>query len=171
MADTRLAQGQDSNQHSDHPELPLTRPDNRNIRFSVDPREVNLGQLITLFQRNAFWAQTRTEADMAKAVAASHPVVTVWDGERQMGFARATSDGVFRAVIWDVVIDQDYRNQGLGRKLVETLISHPDLMAVERVYLFTTHQKHFYERIGFSENATTTMVLQGRSLEFVIPPA
>ncbi|MEN9223792.1 MAG: GNAT family N-acetyltransferase, partial [Thermostichus sp. BF3_bins_97] len=121
-------------------------------------------QLIPLFNRNAFWARNRQREQMEQAIAHSHPVVSVWDGARLIGFGRATSDGVYRAVIWDIVVDHDYRRQGIGRKLVETLISHPHLQLVERVYLFTTHQQGFYERIGFVENTSTTLVLHGRSL-------
>jgi N-acetylglutamate synthase-like GNAT family acetyltransferase len=93
------------------------------------------------------------------AIANSNPVVTVWDGDRLIGFARATSDGVYRAGIWDVVVDPDYQGVGLGRKLVETVLSHPMVSKVERIYLTTTHQQSFYERIGFERNETTTMVL------------
>lgn len=145
------------------------RPDNRHIRFSVDATEVDFDQLLELFHRNAFWARGRDRAALETAVARSFPIVTVWDRETLIGFARATSDGVYRAVIWDVVIDSHYRKQGLGQKLVETLISHPDLQQVERIYLFTTHQKGFYERIGFTANTSTTMVLMGRSLELMLP--
>jgi hypothetical protein len=42
---------------------------------------------------------------------------------------------------------------------------------VERIYLFTTHQRGFYERIGFVENPSTTLVLHGRPLEFLVPAA
>lgn len=145
------------------------RPDNRHIRFSIDPAEVDFDQLIDLFDRDAFWARDRARSELETAVARSFPVVTVWDGQTLIGFARATSDGAYRAVIWDVVVDSNYRKQGLGQKLVETLISHPDLQGVERVYLFTTHQKGFYERIGFTANASTTMVLMGKSLELLLP--
>ena len=146
-----------------------SRPDNRRIRFSVDAAEVDLDQLLDLFQQNAFWAADRTREDLARAIALSHPVVTVWDGDLQIGFARATSDGVYRAVLWDVVVDSSYRKQGLGRKLVETTISHPDMQRVERIYLFTTYQQDFYRRIGFAENTSTTMVLMGQTLEFLAP--
>lgn len=149
--------------------IPHQPVDNRNIRFSLDRAELDLDQLIPLFNRNAFWAQNRQRQQMEQAIAHSHPVVSVWDGERLIGFGRATSDGVYRAVIWDIVVDHDYRRQGIGRKLVETLISHPHLQSVERVYLFTTHQQGFYERIGFVENTSTTLVLHGRSLEFLTP--
>ena len=102
---------------------------------------------------------------LAVAIANSDPVVTVWDGERTIGFARATSDGIYRATIWDVLIHPDYQGTGLGRKLVETVLSHPKMCRVERIYLMTTHQQSFYERIGFEVNASTTMVLPNQQID------
>ncbi len=118
-----------------------------------------------LFQTAAFWAQNRSPQAMATAIAHSYPIVTAWDGEALIGFARATSDGVFRATIWDVVIDPAYQGGGLGRKMVETLVSHPHMSRVERVYLMTTYQQGFYQRIGFEENPSTTMVLYNTQVE------
>ena len=143
--------------------------DNRGIRFSLNKDEVQVETLIDLFNRNAFWAQDRDPVDFQRALDHSFPVVSVWDDRRMIGFGRATSDGVYRAVIWDIVVDGDYRKRGLGRKLVETLIAHPHVQGVERVYLFTTHQQGFYERIGFVENKSTTLVLMGKALEFLTP--
>ncbi|MBD2464278.1 GNAT family N-acetyltransferase [Oscillatoria sp. FACHB-1407] len=122
-------------------------------------RSIDLEQLQHLFKAAAFWACNRRIEDLEVAIAHSKPVVTVWDGDRLIGFARATSDGVFRATIWDVVIHPDYQGAGLGRKMVETVLMHPHVNRVERVYLMTTNQQKFYERIGFEENQTTTMVL------------
>jgi N-acetylglutamate synthase-like GNAT family acetyltransferase len=93
----------------------------------------------------------------------------VWDREKLIGFARATSDGIYRATIWDVAIHPDYQNQGLGSKLVETVLSHPRMCRVERVYLMTTHQQKFYERIGFQTNSTTTMVLYNQDNTSLLP--
>jgi len=118
-----------------------------------------LEQLQHLFDVAAFWAKGRTCADLAVAWANSEPVVTAWDGDRLIGHARAISDGVFRATIWDVVIHPDYQGRGLGRKLVQTVLAHPKLARVERVYLTTTNQREFYEKIGFVPNTSTTMVL------------
>lgn len=129
------------------------------IQFCADKSKVDFVQLQRLFVRAAFWAQERNIEDLQIAIANSNPVVTVWDTERLIGFARANSDGIYRAGIWDVVIDPDYQGVGLGRKLVQTVLSHPLVCKVERVYLTTTHQQSFYERIGFQRNETTTMVL------------
>lgn len=129
------------------------------IQFCVQKSKINLDRLQELFNLTAFWAQNRSIEDLEIAIANSDPVVTVWDKEQIIGFARATSDGIYRATIWDVVIHPEYRGAGLGRKLVETVLAHPRLNRVERVYLMTTQQQSFYQRIGFKENSTTTMVL------------
>lgn len=129
------------------------------IQFCTNKQAVDFKQLLDLLSKTAFWARERNFQDLQTAIANSNPVVTVWDYQCLIGFARATSDGVYRAAIWDVVIDPDYQGMGLGRKLVETVLSHPQVSKVERVYLTTTHQQSFYERIGFEVNGTMTMVL------------
>jgi N-acetylglutamate synthase-like GNAT family acetyltransferase len=139
------------------------------FRYADQFSEADLDQLVSLFQAAAFWAKDRTRKDMAIAVAHSYPTVTAWDGPNLIGFARATSDGVFRATIWDVVISSDYQGSGLGRKLVETLVAHPHMSRVERVYLMTTHQQGFYARIGFEENPSTTMVLYNNAEIEMLP--
>ncbi|MDZ7961035.1 MAG: GNAT family N-acetyltransferase [Aulosira sp. DedQUE10] len=129
------------------------------IQFSDRKSEIDLDQLQQLFNLCAFWARERSIEDLSIAITNSEPVISVCDQNRLVGFARATSDGIYRATIWDVVIHPDYRGTGLGSKLVETVLSHPRMRWVERVYLMTTHQQGFYEKIGFQCNTTTTMVL------------
>ena len=128
----------------------------------------DVSQLQTLLQQATFWAQDRTLEGLKIAIAHSKPVISAWSShetasatsEQQLvGFARATSDGIYRATIWDVVIHSDYRGQGLGGELLQTLLAHPQMNRVERIYLMTTHQQAFYERMGFTQNSTTTMLL------------
>jgi ribosomal protein S18 acetylase RimI-like enzyme len=125
--------------------------------------KINLYKLQELFNLAAFWAKGRSIEDLSIAIANSDPVMTIWDGEKLIGFARATSDGIYRATIWDVVIHPDYRGTGWGRKLVESILTHPRLRKVERVYLMTTNQQEFYEKIGFQCNHSTTMVLYNQT--------
>ncbi|MCC5624424.1 GNAT family N-acetyltransferase [Nostoc sp. CHAB 5715] len=138
------------------------------IQFSERKTEIDLYQLQELLNVSAFWAKGRSIEDLGIAIANSEPVISVCDRNRLIGFARATSDGIYRATIWDVVIHPEYQNSGLGSKLVETVLSHPRMRSVERVYLMTTHQQSFYEKIGFQPNTTTTMVLHNQpNLAFV----
>ncbi len=136
--------------------------DNRHIRFCDRAEQVDLLQLQELLKISAFWAKERTLDTLKIAIANSNPVVTVWDDQLLIGHARAISDVVYRATIWDVVMHPGYRGTGLGRKLVETVLAHPRVSNVERVYLMTTHQQKFYEHIGFELNTSTTLVLQNQ---------
>ena len=145
--------------------------DCRNIQFCTTAvgSVAELVQIQRLFNQTAFWAQDRSLDDVRIAIANSYPTVTAWDGETIIGFARATSDGIYRATIWDVVICPDYQGAGLGRKLVQTLLAHPHMSRVERVYLMTTNEQKFYQRIGFEENQTTTMVLFNQPVTGALP--
>ncbi len=129
------------------------------IRFCDRRADIDLHQLQALLTKSAFWAADRQIEDLKIAVDRSEPVVSAWDEDKLIGFARAISDGVYRATIFDVVVDCDYQRLGLGRKLVETILAHPCMQRVERIYLTTTHQQSFYERLGFVVNSSTTMVL------------
>jgi ribosomal protein S18 acetylase RimI-like enzyme len=130
------------------------------IRICDRHADIDLYQLQALLNKSAFWAVDRHIDDLKIAIDRSEPVVSAWDDLRMVGFARATSDGIYRATIWDVVVDSDYQRRGLGRKLVETVLAHPCMERVERIYLTTTHQQSFYERLGFVVNSSTTMVLK-----------
>lgn len=130
-----------------------------NIYFCLDKSRIKLDSLQELLKLGAFWAKERTREDLKIAIDNSDPVVCVWDEQKLIGFARATSDCIYRATIWDVVVHREYQGAGIGRKLVQTVLAHPRLNRVERVYLMTTHKQSFYQRIGFTENETTTMIL------------
>lgn len=139
------------------------------IQFRDRKSAIDLVQLQALFQAAAFWARDRQPDDLAIAIKHSDPVISAWDGDRLIGFARATSDGVYRATIWDVVVHPEYQGAGLGRKLVQTVLSHPHVSRVERLYLMTTNQQEFYKRIGFETNSTTTMVYFNQPLALPHP--
>ncbi|MEB3291616.1 MAG: GNAT family N-acetyltransferase [Synechococcales bacterium] len=138
--------------------------DCRNVHLQVGWEIACLPQVQTLFNLAAFWARDRSLEDLQLALENSNPVVTAWDHNTMIGFARSNSDGVYRATIWDVVVHPDYQGAGIGRKLVQTILSHPQVSRVERVYLMTTNQQSFYEKIGFESNRTTTMVLHNQPL-------
>lgn len=108
-----------------------------------------LQQLRELFAQNSFWAQSRTCPQLSAMLQGSQAAVSAWRGNQLVGFGRATSDGVFRAVLWDVVVAAPQQGQGLGRRLVAELLRTPAVRRVERVYLMTTNSAGFYRRLGF----------------------
>jgi len=129
------------------------------IVLSTCKQDIDVTALRELFDAGAFWAQGRKETDLQHMLHMSEPVVSAHLDGTLVGFARATGDGVYRAVIWDVVVHPDWQGRSIGRQLVETLLAHPLLADVERVYLMTTFKQGFYEKLGFAKNNSTTMVL------------
>jgi N-acetylglutamate synthase-like GNAT family acetyltransferase len=77
-------------------------------------------------------------------------VVSLWRGKRLVGFGRASSDGIHRAVLWDIVVAGDLQGRGLGRQVVGALLNSPRLRQVERIYLMTTNSAGFYQQLGFN---------------------
>ena len=108
-------------------------------------------KLRRLFQKHAFWAENRSNSDLKRMLAGSTVVVSLWRGKRLVGFGRAHSDGIHRAVLWDIVVAGDLQGKGLGRRVVEALLAAPAIRDVERVYLMTTKSSGFYKQLGFTE--------------------
>ena len=120
-------------------------------------------KLRRLLQKHAFWAQQRNTADLKQMLAGSTVVVSLWRGKRMVGFGRATSDGIHRAVLWDVVVAGDLQGKGLGRQVVEALLAAPEIQQAERVYLMTTNSSGFYQQLGFKSAQPQELLIQNRS--------
>ena len=132
------------------------------VRHGRLPLQLLLGinQVRGLFDAHSFWAQGRSRRTLLRMLLGSCSVVSAWQGGRLVGIGRATSDGVLRAVLWDVVVADAHQGQGLGRRIVQALLTSPPVAASERVYLMTTNSSGFYERLGFSgEHGQQLLVL------------
>ena len=106
-------------------------------------------KLRRLFHKHAFWARKRSDVDLRRMLRGSTVVVSLWRGRRMVGFGRATTDGIYRAVLWDIVVAGDLQGRGLGRQVLEALVDSPSLSKVERLYLMTTNSAGFYHQLGF----------------------
>nr|YP_010903404.1 hypothetical protein REP88_pgp171 [Hypnea cryptica]WCH55857.1 hypothetical protein [Hypnea cryptica] len=70
--------------------------------------------------------------------------------KKLIGFARATSDAVFHATIWDVVIHPDFQGKGLGKILMNQLIAELRYADISTITLFADpHVVSFYHNVGF----------------------
>jgi len=68
-----------------------------------------------------------------------------------VAFGRAMTDGVYHAMIYDVIVDEAWRHQGLGRMLMERMLQHPDIANMAVLHLNTGSDRFaFYEKWGFS---------------------
>lgn len=49
-------------------------------------------------------------------------VVSAWDGDRLVGVGRAITDGHFNVFFPDMLVDPDYRGQGVGHTIVAMML-------------------------------------------------
>ena len=110
-----------------------------------------LSKLQKLLHNNAFWAKSRTTNDLKKCLANSDVVISLWVGKEIVGFGRALTDGVYRGVLWDIVIDQAHQGKGYGKIIVQTLLKTKKIKKTKKIYLMTTNKKFFYSQVGFRE--------------------
>ncbi len=120
-------------------------------------------KLRTLLDKHAFWAHGRSNKKLRALLAGSTVVVSLWQGNRLVGFGRATSDGVYRAVLWDVVVAEDLQGLGLGKQVVQAILDSYSIRNVERVYLMTTKSSDFYQQIGFERVDNQSLLIKKRS--------
>ncbi len=94
-----------------------------------------------LFDRKPF--------DIARAYHGSYAWSFVYRGEELIAAARATSDGVYYATVFDVVVAPHEQGTGVGRLLMESLLAK---LPFDRVFLTSVpDKKGFYAKLGFLE--------------------
>ena len=118
-----------------------------------------LNKLQSLFNQNTFWAKNRSINQLKTMLINSNIIITLWSNSELIGFGRATTDQVYRAVLWDIVISKHVQRIGLGKMIIEALLNDKKIQNVEKVYLMTTNSKDFYTQLGFKVEKNQTLML------------
>ena len=116
-------------------------------------------KLQKLLEDNTFWAKNRTIKDLKKCLANSDVIISLWVGDKIVGFGRALTDGIYRGVLWDIVIDQNYQGKGFGKLIVKSLLSSKKIKNTKKVYLMTTDKKLFYSQLDFKEVTSQNLLI------------
>ena len=77
-----------------------------------------LEKLQVLFNQNTLWAKDRTISQIQTMLSNSNVIITLWSKHNLVGFGRATTDEVYRAVLWDIVVSKEVQRVGLGKVIV-----------------------------------------------------
>jgi GNAT superfamily N-acetyltransferase len=121
----------------------------RRGRFTISTDLARLDvDAIHAYLSRSYWAAGRPRDVVARSLAGSL-CFGLYDGERQVGFARAVTDRATYAYLADVYVLEEYRGQGLGTWLIEAVVSHPDLQGLRRFGLVTSDAHGLYRKFGF----------------------
>jgi ribosomal protein S18 acetylase RimI-like enzyme len=141
---------------------PALNTEEQAITFS-DRNDFDAAQLLHLY-RQAPWAKYRDLEQTRAMLAKTDVVISAWDGTRLVAFGRVLTDYVYRATIWDVIVDRNYQGRKIGTEIVRRILNHPALQQVELFWL-CTRMPGFYERLGFSAKEQTGMVWSRKKSE------
>lgn len=119
--------------------------------ISTDPSLLDV-EVIHGFLREAYWSPGIPRDVVERAIRGSM-AFGVYDGERQVGFARVITDRATYAYIADVFVIESHRGRGLSRWLMECIMEHPDLQDLRRWSLVTRDAHGLYEKFGFARTA------------------
>ena len=114
------------------------------IRITCDQEGVDWQAVCDVVRLAPLWAP---EPEKYRRACERSTLAQAYDGEKLVGVARAVSDGEYCAYICDVTVLPDRQGQGIGKKLVQTLM---DRFPVQTVILFAAPGKEsFYEPFAF----------------------
>ncbi len=116
--------------------------------ISTDPQRLDI-DAIHAFLSRSFWAEGISRELVAKSIANSL-CFGLFDGHSQVGFARVVTDRATFAYLCDVYVLESHRGRGLGKWLIEHVMSHPDLQGLRRFQLVTRDAHSLYARHGFT---------------------
>lgn len=114
------------------------------------------------FYSKEWWTSARTFEDVSHML--THCDLTLFCRDTSgaiIGFARVLSDFTFKAMIFDVIIAEQCRGQGLGQALVERILNHEKLQRVKSFELYCPERLiSFYEKLGFVKGTSTLLSYQ-----------
>jgi GNAT superfamily N-acetyltransferase len=99
----------------------------------------------------AWWSCDRRRAAVARLLAGPSIVFAVEDGDGSLvACLRILSDGVYKAIVFDVIVDEAHRGEGLARRLLDFAFDDPRIRDVEHVELYCRPEHvPLYRRWGF----------------------
>ncbi len=116
--------------------------------ISTDPSKLDV-DAIHRFLSTSYWETEGISREATERSIRGSLCFGIYDGERQVAFARVVSDGATFAYLCDDYVLESHRGQGLGKWLMQSIFSHPSLQHLHR-WVVVTRDTRLYEKFGFA---------------------
>jgi N-acetylglutamate synthase-like GNAT family acetyltransferase len=121
--------------------------------ISTDRSKLDL-DMIHKFLARSYWAAGIPRETVVRSIENSL-CFGVYENANQIGFARVISDFATYAYVADVFILEPYRERGLGKELMASIMAHRDLQGLRRWSLGTRDAQGLYAQFGFKPVVNT----------------
>ena len=116
--------------------------------FSTDKSRLDFEAIYDFLAHRSYWAQNIPREIVQRSID-NALCFGVYEGKKQVGFARLITDYATFAYLGDVFILEDYRGKGLSKKLAAFITGLPELQGLRRWHLVTRDAHGVYEPVGF----------------------
>jgi GNAT superfamily N-acetyltransferase len=122
--------------------------------ISTDKKRLDLAMIHDFLANHSYWAKG-IPLEVVKKSIENALCFGLYHEVTQVGFARVVTDYATLAYLGDVFITVPHRGKGLGKRLIKTIIDHPELQGL-RLWLLGTKDAHgLYGKYGFRKVAET----------------
>ncbi|MTJ83090.1 MAG: GNAT family N-acetyltransferase [Telmatospirillum sp.] len=127
--------------------------------ITTEKDKINLALVHRFLSEQSGWAKGISFATVKRSI--DHSLCfTGLLGNRQIAFARVITDRTTFANLVDVFVLPPYRGQGYGKRLIQAVLSHPDLQGLRRFTLATSDAHGLYARFGFAPPARPDTLME-----------
>lgn len=118
------------------------------IHISTDKALLNLDYIHAYLANDSYWAKNIPRETVQRAINGSI-CFGVYDGNRQIGFARVITDQATFAYLADVFVDPAYRGRGISKRLMRYIMDYDALKGLRSMVLATLDAHGLYTQFGF----------------------
>ena len=120
-----------------------------NFIISTDKGKLNIPYIHHFLSKESYWA-ANIPLHIVKTSIEHSLCFGVYDGEKQIGFARLITDQAVFGYLADVFIDAAYRGRGLSKWLMQIIFELPFIPLLRSFMLGTKDAHKLYEQFGFT---------------------
>jgi N-acetylglutamate synthase-like GNAT family acetyltransferase len=128
--------------------------------ISDDKSRLDLDVIHRYLSEESYWAQGIPHEVVARSIANSLCFGIYEKDGAQVGFARLITDRATYAYLADVFVLASHRGKSLSKRLMETIIAHPELQGLRRWTLATRDAHELYARYGFTAIAKPDRLME-----------
>ncbi|WP_339229534.1 GNAT family N-acetyltransferase [Oceanobacillus sp. FSL K6-2867] len=108
-------------------------------------------EIKTLYDDVKWTAYTKDMPRLLSAIKNSLAVITAWDNENLVGLIRVVGDGLTIIYIQDILVLQNYQNEGIGSELMKRILyKYQDVRQKVLLTNDAANVRAFYEKNGFN---------------------
>lgn len=120
----------------------------KGIQISTNKELLDIDFIVS-YLKKTYWANKRSKEAIHRSIQNSL-CFGLYKDNVQIGFARVITDHSVFAYLMDVFVVKEFKNEGLGSLLMDTILDHDAVKEVEKFKLATHDAHEFYKKKGFN---------------------